>query len=463
MFKNRCEYEKDEKYFSRKYLIMGPLILLACIVGVLLFLKSRITFYEDSYKRNYTYSGVFDTITADYNGSKYNFESNIVEEKDANKLVKEFDESRRQIINSSDKVIQEKINIYVVADDRIVGPVVEDDVLFLPRKFLEDYDYRYWIVQLMLKKGQCTETFEEYKNIFNVEAVEQPSLFSTKGFSKEQLQIVDETELFLDGDNNYIFKTDGSEFIINSNLIDDSTYEKIIDLIQGEAITKENLKKLLEDINIDHSMYGGNVDDITYHIENKGARSFTSINTDGKIEITLNNLTVRTLEHELMHGFFVDYTDLNKYWIEEGFCEYVAYILYPDNKLVEGISKMSVDDSYEDGDFKRYLQSKNYDDNDIVRLYFDYVVNRLYQGKDVSDYPKLKEKVATNFGPNEQSKYYGLELSYTEAMSFTAYLIDLNGLDGLFDFMSSEKSYEEFYGKSYYILEKEWKNSISEN
>lgn len=47
--------------------------------------------------------------------------------------------------------------------------------------------------------------------------------------------------------------------------------------------TKENLKKLLEDINIDHSMYGGNVDNITYHIENKGARSFTSINTDGKI------------------------------------------------------------------------------------------------------------------------------------------------------------------------------------
>lgn len=444
-------------------IIIIAFAILACLIGILIYSKTKIKFYEDSYKRNYTYSGVFDTITADYNGCKYNFESNIVEEKDAKKLVKEFDESRRQIINLSDKVIQEKINIYVVADDRIVGPVVEDDVLFLPRKFLEDYDYRYWVVQLMLKRGQCTETFEEYKNIFNVEAAEQPSLFSTKGFSKEQLQIVDETELFLDGDNNYIFKTDGSEFIINSNLIDDSTYEKIIDLIQVEAITKENLKKLLEDINIDHSMYSGNVDDITYHIENKGARSFTSINTDGKIEITLNDLTVRTLEHELMHGFFVDYTDLNKYWIEEGFCEYVAYILYPDNKLIEGISKMSVDDSYEDGDFKRYLQSKNYDDNDIVRLYFDYVVNRLYQGKDVSDYPKLKEKVATNFGPNEQSKYYGLELSYTEAMSFTAYLIDLNGLDGLFDFMSSEKSYEEFYGKSYYILEKEWKNSISEN
>jgi hypothetical protein len=266
-------------------------------------------------------------------------------------------------------------------------------------------------------------------------------LFSTKGFTKEQQETIDNTEPFIDGNNDYIFKSAGSEFIINSDLIDDSTYEKIIDIIQVEAITKENLKKLLKDINIDQSMYGGNVDDITYHIENKGGRSYTSIDSDGKIDITLNDLTIRTLEHELMHGFFVDYTDLNKYWIEEGFCEYVAYILYPDNKLVEGISKMSVDDLYEDGDFKRYLQSKNYDDNDIVRLYFDYVVNRLYQGKDVSDYPKLKEKVATNFGPNEQSKYYGLELSYTEAMSFTAYLIDLNGLDGLFDFMSSDKSY----------------------
>ena len=95
----------------RKHIIIIPLILLVCLVGVLLFLKSRITFYEDSYKRNYTYSGVFDTITADYNGCKYNFESNIVEEKDAKKLVKEFDESRRQIINSLDKVFQENINI----------------------------------------------------------------------------------------------------------------------------------------------------------------------------------------------------------------------------------------------------------------------------------------------------------------------------------------------------------------
>ena len=70
--------------------------------------------------------------------------------------------------------------------------------------------------------------------------------------------------------------------------------------------------------------------------------------------------------------------------------------------------------------------------------------------------------MVTNFGPNEQSKYYGLELSYTEAMSFTAYLIDLKGLDGLFDFMSSEKSYEEFFGKTYYELEEDWKQSISE-
>ena len=70
--------------------------------------------------------------------------------------------------------------------------------------------------------------------------------------------------------------------------------------------------------------------------------------------------------------------------------------------------------------------------------------------------------MVTNFGPNEQSKYYGLELSYTEAMSFTAYLIDLNGLDGLFDFMSSDKSYEEFFGKSYVELENSWKQSVSE-
>ena len=55
MFKNRREYEKDEKYFSRKYLIIGPLILLACIVVVLIFLKSKITLYDDAYKRTNEY------------------------------------------------------------------------------------------------------------------------------------------------------------------------------------------------------------------------------------------------------------------------------------------------------------------------------------------------------------------------------------------------------------------------
>lgn len=55
MFKNRREYEKDEKYFSRKYLIIGPLILLAFIVVVLIFLKSKITLYDDAYKRTNEY------------------------------------------------------------------------------------------------------------------------------------------------------------------------------------------------------------------------------------------------------------------------------------------------------------------------------------------------------------------------------------------------------------------------
>ena len=436
-------------------IIIIAFAILACLIGILIYSKTKIKFYDDAYKREYTYSGVFKTFATEYNGGNYIFESTILDKKEATSLVKAFDESLKQIIKSSNKVTQEKINVYVVHDNRLVGPVIENDALFLPQKYLDEYDYRYWLVQLMLSKGHCRATFDEYKTIFNLKDIDYPRQFSTEGLSKEQLKILDETELFVDGNNNYIFKGDGAKFIINRSKLDEDTCGKMMDLIQAEATTKKNLKKLLEEVNIEKSMYGGDVDDITYHIENKGGRSYASTNDAGKIEITLNDLTVRTLEHELMHGFFVDYTDLNKYWIEEGFCEYVAYILYPDNKLVEGISKMSVDDSYEDGDFKRYLQSKNYDDNDIVRLYFDYVVNRLYQGKDVSDYPKLKEKVATNFGPNEQSKYYGLELSYTEAMSFTAYLIDLNGLDGLFDFMSSEKSYEEFYGKSYYILEKD--------
>ncbi len=443
---------------SKKH-IMG-VILLACLCGISIFQNSKITFYDDTYKREYSYSGVFDTIATEYNGCKYNFEVNIVNEEQAASQVKAFEEIRKQIINSSNKVVQEKINIYVVADDRIVGPVVEDDTLFLPKKYLNEYDYRYWVVQLMLEKGQCKEAYDEYMNIFNIEKAEIPTLFSTKGYSKDQLDIIDKTELFIDGNNNYIFKSAGAKFIINTSKLDDSTYERILELIKSEAITKANLKDLFKEINIEKDMYDGDVDDITYHIENNGGRSYASINAEGQIDITLNNLTVRTLEHELMHGFFVDYSDLNKYWIEEGFCEYVSYILYPEDEMVGYIKQFSVDDSYDQGDFKRYLQSKTYEDNDIVRLYYDYVVNRLYQGKDVSDYPKLNEKVSINFGANEQSNYYGIELSYPEAMSFTAYLIDLNGVESLYDFITSDKSFEDFYGNSYNELKSNWMKSL---
>ena len=109
---------------------------------------------------------------------------------------------------------------------------------------------------------------------------------------------------------------------------------------------------------------------------------------------------------------------------------------------------------------KGYLRDTILTCQDRFKVYLDYY--GIQYNEDVSDYPKLKEKVAINFGPNEQSKYYGLNLSYTEAMSFTVYLIDLKGLDGLFDFMSSDKSYEEFFGKSYVELENSWKQSVSE-
>ena len=42
---------KGDIYLRRKHIIIIPLILLVCLVGVLLFLKSRTTFYGDSYKR----------------------------------------------------------------------------------------------------------------------------------------------------------------------------------------------------------------------------------------------------------------------------------------------------------------------------------------------------------------------------------------------------------------------------
>ena len=57
---------------------------------------------------------------------------------------------------------------------------------------------------------------------------------------------------------------------------------------------------------------------------------------------------------------------------------------------------------------------------------------------------------------NADANYLGIDLSYTEAMSFVAYLIDQNGVEDLFNFIRSDESYEEHYGKSYDELKSEW-------
>ena len=443
----------------KKYWLCAMALLIIAVLGGCAYRKSNIEFAEDSYKRQYSYPGVFNTITAEYNGSKYSFEQGIVDEQEAAKLVKEFDDDIKQILES--KIVDEaneKIKVYVVDDNRIVGPVIEKDTLFLPKENVESNDYRYYLVQLICGRGQCAETFEVFKKIFNIENTKQPTLYSVEDFNTEEQNIVYKTELFIDGDNNYIFKGDGTEFIINSELLDDETYRIVIDLIQAEAITKENVKGYLAEAGINESMYGGDVDNIIYHLENKGGRSYAHVE-NGKIDITLNDYGIRTIKHELVHGFFPDYEDMNKYWIEEGFCDYVAYVLYPEEYMVEYIKGFANDDEYDNGDFKEYYQNKNGNNSNVVRLYYDYVVDRLYQGKDVSDYPKLKNKVGVNLGPD--AKCVGADLSYTEAMSFVEYLIDKEGQKGLFNFLTSDDSYEDFWGKSYNELKIEWTNSIS--
>lgn len=449
-----------EKKMRKKYWLCTMTLLIMIVFGGCKYRKNIIEFSKDLYKREYSYSGVFDIITAEYNGSTYSFEQAIIDEPEASKLVKEFDDAKKQIIDFYNAdVAEEKIKVYVVDDNRLVGPVIDGDALFLPKEIIENSAFRYHLVQLISGRGQCARTFNDYKSIFNVENAEQPTLFPIEDFNTEERDIIEKTELYIDGDNNYIFKTNTSKFIISNKLLDEDAYRKVIELIRIEAEIKDKLKEYLAEAGINKSVYGSDVDNITYHIENKGGRSYAHIE-NGQIDITLNDYGVRTLEHELMHGFFQDYEDMNKYWLEEGFCDYVAYVLYPEEYMVEYIRGFVNDEDYDNGDFKEYYSKKNGNDSNVVRLYYDYVVDRLYQGKDVSDYPKLKDKVGVNLGPN--TTYTGVDLSYTEAMSFVEYLIDKKSKKELFTFITSDASYEEWWGKSYEELKTEWINSISE-
>lgn len=73
----------------------------------------------------------------------------------------------------------------------------------------------------------------------------------------------------------------------------------------------------------------------------------------------------------------------------------------------------------------------------------------------------IAERVSMTDFYLESYSHQGLELSYWEAESFVSYLIENYSFEDTWNYMTSDLSLEEVYGKSYSILKKEWVRNIT--
>lgn len=170
--------------------------------------------------------------------------------------------------------------------------------------------------------------------------------------------------------------------------------------------------------------------------------------------------------HEYVHVITGLSAGAHKLWMNEGLAEYLSRIIYPNNYPVqvdfEGITPDNLPDSpefYRIGMQYYKDQGGKFPPEEIDRrLYMDAIV----YGSALES--KVDESVAAGsiariYGVNDFDKEGGNELTYKQAASFTAYLIDEFSLDTYLDYYIGARrgeSFEEVFGITYEDAKEDW-------
>lgn len=161
------------------------------------------------------------------------------------------------------------------------------------------------------------------------------------------------------------------------------------------------------------------------------------------------------MTHEFLHVWLASKEKLpDRYWLEEGLCEYFAHIVYGPERICEGLYNSLDDNSYENGEYAQYYYMKRTGDvsadNFDLRVAYDY-----YAYKQVVCHEKTD---ASDAKPSSLGAWSGEgdDLSYVATQSFATYLVDKYGLSTVVQFLEGNATYAETFGESYKALKTEW-------
>lgn len=173
--------------------------------------------------------------------------------------------------------------------------------------------------------------------------------------------------------------------------------------------------------------------------------------------------------HEYVHCLTGE-TSSDKKWMQEGFAEYLSIVVVPDNYMVE-IDFANIDPNMLSDDGEFWEIAFNYYKNKGGSFEEDAINRRLYV--DAYAYVTLNTQgswtkgytpIGNMYDATSKELVQGNELSYLQACSFTAYLIDNYSLDNYLSYYLGTQrnaSFEEYFGGAYEEIKTKWIEYIS--
>ena len=477
--------------------------------------KIRLT--QGQYERGSTYyMASFETETASVQGSDFAIEKDIIVDYCKKEIVRDLANTSRMISLKIKNLKYKSINVYIVSDKRLEHPYIENENVFIPLRYYEDGTYKYYLVQTQLGLCQGIKSYGVYcylfgdklpnsekiniktcKNLFVLKQcdvlfsdneianynciIQSLSLYliDKKGvesfvtdeiksddvrawadfvgvniLEQEKAERVTKVQLAYDENGQVILKSEDNTFVLTNDILTKEDYDHLVELVIWEAKVKLELKSYFSELEISGFEIAGNVNEILYVLSNDRGYSNINIDDSGKVTINLRGIAEDRLTHELVHAFITPKkTKHTKLCIEEGICTYLAEIEFVLPQDATTIERFGADKNFSGEEYVDYYKSHK---SEGISAYYSFLIKCKYNGRDVSAYPVFASKI--NVGGTSS---LGDELSYIECMSFVNYLArEYGGMKNVLEFLYTDISYEDYFGKNYYLLKKDWINSV---
>lgn len=296
-----------------------------------------------------------------------------------------------------------------------------------------------------------TEDIDEWLKYIDVSAA----------YDKESIEYQQKFEGSYRDGYDMVLKYDQTEYAFHDCGEYFTDISEVEDVLLANVKLTESIPLYWKEHNLTSYDFEGDINHILYDIQyNQNAISQTVVQGhEASPVIKILSQRQLTFTHEFMHVCF-NCKDSDRYWMEEGLCEYFAFVEFCPEYMKEGLYQALCDETYQNGKLKEYYEYFNgtitgVDTYNLQTVYNYYI----YQLDILHQQPEVQ--MTNSIGSINGYKGTGDELNYMEAMTFAGYLVHENGIDKIVEFLSGTESYEDFFGSSYENLKSEWLNSIS--